>query len=56
MVGKVNKVIVLEMFQSFCINFAQELNIIKDNKDQINKRCAYTKEHKLAAIDYILNT
>jgi hypothetical protein len=55
-VGGVNKVIVLEMFRSFRINFAQELNIIKDNKDQINKRYTYTREHKLAAIDYTLNT
>jgi hypothetical protein len=47
---------ILEMFWSFCINFAQELNIIRDNKDQINKRYAYTREHKLAVINYVLNT
>jgi hypothetical protein len=56
MVSKVNKVIVLKMFRSFCINFTQELNIIKNNKDQIDKRCAYTREHKLVVIDYTLNT
>jgi hypothetical protein len=56
MVGGVNEVMVLEMFLSFRINFTRELNIIKDNKDQIDRRCAYTREHKLAAIDYALNT
>jgi hypothetical protein len=56
MVGGVNEVMVLEMFRSFRINFAQELNIIGDNEDQIDRRCAYTREHKLAAIDYALNT
>ena len=33
MVGEVNKVMILEMFRSFHINFTQELNIIRDNKD-----------------------
>jgi hypothetical protein len=56
MVGRVNKVMVLEMFRSFRINFAQKLNIIRDNEDQIDRRCAYIREHKLAAIDYALNT
>jgi hypothetical protein len=56
MVGGVNEVMVLEMFRSFRINFARELNIIGDNEDQIDRRCAYTREHKLAAIDYALNT
>jgi hypothetical protein len=56
MIGKINKVIILKMFQSFYINFVQKLNIIKNNKDQIDKRYVYTREHKLAAIDYALNT
>jgi hypothetical protein len=44
------------MFWSYCNNFTQELNIIRDNKDQINKHYTYTREHKLAAINYALNT
>ena len=47
---------VLEMFRSYRNNFVRELNILGDDENQINRRCAYTREHKLAAIDYVLNT
>jgi hypothetical protein len=52
----VNETIVLEMFRSYRNNFKKELNIIGDDEDQITRRCAYTREHKLTAIDYVLNT
>jgi hypothetical protein len=47
---------VLEMFRSYRNNFVRELNILGDDENQISRRCAYTREHKLAAIDYALNT
>ena len=56
MVSGVNEAVVLEMFQSYRRNFRLELNIIGDNNDEINRQCIYTREYKLAAIDYALNT
>ena len=50
MVGGVNEAAVLEMFQSYRYNFRTELNIIGEDNDEINRRCAYTREHKLVAM------
>lgn len=57
MVGGVNEAIVLEMFRSYRSDFRKQLGIDgDDNNTAANRRCAYTREHKLAAIDYTLNT
>lgn len=56
MVGGVNEAAVVEMFQVYRRQFRDDLNIIGDDTYQVNCRCAYTREHKLAAIDYALNT
>ena len=56
-VGGVNEAAVVEMFKGYRKDFREMLYIIRDdNNNEINRRCAYTREHKLAAIDYTLNT
>jgi hypothetical protein len=57
MVGGVNKAMVLEMFRSYRSDFRKQLDVNRDDDNTVaNRRCAYTREHKLAAIDYTLNT
>ena len=57
MVRGVNKAAVVEIFKGYCKDFRELLYIIgDDNNNEINCRCAYTREHKLVAIDYALNT
>jgi hypothetical protein len=55
--GGVNDIAVTEMFRSYQHEFRLgNLNIIEDNDNKIYRRCSYTREHKLAAIDFALNT
>ena len=57
MVSRVNKAAVVKMFQAYRRSFRLQLNIIRDdNNYQIHRRYIYTREYKLAAIDYIVNT
>jgi hypothetical protein len=56
MVGGVNEAVVIEMFQAYQMNFRDQFHVVGDDSDKVNRRCAYTREHKLAAIDYALNT
>jgi len=57
MVSGVNKQIVVEFFTTYQRQYRQELNILDDDDNfEINRRCAYTREHKLAAIAYTINT
>ena len=57
MVGGVNEAVVVEMFQAYRRSFRLQLNIVGDDDNyQIHRRCVYTREHKLAAIDYVVNT
>lgn len=56
MVGGVNEAAVLEMFRSYREAFRDQLQIDGDDTSEANHRCAYTREHKLVAIDYALNT
>jgi hypothetical protein len=57
MVSGLNKAIVIEMFWSYRKQYQEEHQIVRDNDDlDIHRRCAYTREHKLKAIDYALNT
>jgi hypothetical protein len=45
------------MFCSYQKDFRNQLQIKgDDDNDEVNRRCAYTQEHKLAAIDYAINT
>ena len=45
------------MFSSFRRDFRDYFQIKEgDDIDEVNRRCAYTREYKLAAIDYALNT
>jgi hypothetical protein len=55
--GGVNDIAVTEMFRSYQHEFRLgNLNIIGDDDNEIYRRCSYTREHKLAAIDFALNT
>jgi hypothetical protein len=57
MVGGVNEIMVVEMFRSFQHQFRFDNPLILgDNDNEVFRRCSYTREHKLAAIDYALNT
>jgi hypothetical protein len=57
MIGGPNEAIVIEMFRSYQHQFRRDyLLVIGDNDDEVYRRCSYTREHKLAAIDYALNT
>jgi hypothetical protein len=57
LIGGVNDIAVTEMFRSYQHKFRlRNLNIIGDNNNEIYRRCSYTREHKLAAIDFALNT
>lgn len=57
MVSCLNEAIVMEMFRSYRKQYREEHQIVGDNYDlDIHRRCAYTREHKLKAIDYVLNT
>ena len=57
MVRGVNKAAVIEMFKGYYKDFRELLYIIGDNNNnEINHRCIYTREYKLVAIDYALNT
>jgi hypothetical protein len=45
------------MFRSYQSDFRKQLGINRDDDNTTaNRRCAYTQEHKLVAIDYALNT
>ena len=57
MVSSPNEIIVVEMFQSYQYQFLLDyLNIVGDNDNTVYRRCSYPREHKLAAINYALNT
>jgi hypothetical protein len=55
-VGGVNEAVVVEMFKAYRQDFRNQVGVQVDDDDEINRRCAYTREHKLAAIDYVENT
>lgn len=57
MVGGVNEATVVEMFQLYRKQYREDQHLIGDDDDRdIHRRYAYTREHKLVAIDYTLNT
>ena len=57
MVGGVNEQMVVDFFATYRRQYRQEYNILDDDDNwKINRRCSYTREHKLAAIDYAINT
>jgi hypothetical protein len=56
MVGGMNEATVGAIFQTYRQQFRDHLHIIGDDTHQVNRRCAYTREHKLSAINYALNT
>jgi hypothetical protein len=57
LIGEVNDIAVIEMFRSYQHESRLEnLNIIRDNNNKIYRRCLYTREHKLAVINFALNT
>ena len=57
LIGGVNEMVVIGMFRSYQHEYLEHnSNIVGDNENQIYRRCSYTREHKLAAIDYALNT
>jgi hypothetical protein len=57
MAGGPNDIVVTEMFRSYQHQFSMNnLNIIGDDNEEIYRRCSYTREHKLAAIDMATTT
>ena len=55
--GGPNDIAVTEMFRSYQHNFSlNNPNIIGDDDKEIYRRCSYTREHKLAAIDMTTTT
>jgi hypothetical protein len=57
MIGGPNEVMVVEMFRSFQYQFrSNNPLILGDDDNEVFRRCSYTREHKLAAIDLALNT
>ena len=56
MVGGVNEATVVKTFQVYRQQFRDYLHIIRDNTHQVDRRYTYTREHKLVAINYALNT
>jgi hypothetical protein len=57
MMGGVNDISVTEMFRSYQHEFRIEHpNILGDDNSEVYRRCSYTREHKLAAIQFALNT
>ena len=55
--GGPNDITVTEMFRSYQYQFRLEnLGIIGDDDNEVYRRCSYTREHKMAAIDFALNT
>ena len=57
MAGGPNDITVTEMFRSYQHDFSiNSLNIIGDDNEEIYRRCSYTREHKLAAIDMATTT
>jgi hypothetical protein len=57
MVGGVNEAVVLEMFRAFRSQYREDLDLIGDDDNlELHRRCAYTREHKLRAIDYAITT
>jgi hypothetical protein len=57
MAGGPNDIAVTEMFRSYQHEFnLNDLNIIGDDDEEIYRRCSYTREHKLAAIDMATTT
>ena len=56
-VGGVNEIRAVEMFRSFQHQFSLDNPLILgDDDNEVFRRCSYTREHKLAAINYALNT
>jgi hypothetical protein len=57
MVGGMNEAVVLSMFQAYRKQFREALDLVGDDGDlELHRRRAYTREHKLKAIDYALTT
>jgi hypothetical protein len=57
MAGGPNDIAVTEMFRAYQHEFSiNNLNIIEDNNKEIYRRCSYTREHKLAAINIATTT
>jgi hypothetical protein len=56
MVGGVNEATVIEMFKTYRQDFRNQVRVQVDDDNEINRRCVYTQEHKLATIDYVENT
>jgi hypothetical protein len=57
MMGGVNETIVVGMFRSYQHQYRLDNPLILgDDDNEIFRRCNYTREHKLAAIDFALNT
>ena len=57
MAGGPNDIVVTEMFRSYQHNFSlNNLNIIRDDDEEIYCRYSYTREYKLAAIDIATTT
>ena len=57
LMGGPNDIAVTEMFRSYQHQFRLEnLGIIGDDDNEVYRRCSYTREHKMAAIDFALNT
>jgi hypothetical protein len=55
--GGPNDIAVTEMFRSYQHQFSlNNLNILGDDDNEIYRRCSYTREDKLAAIDMAINT
>jgi hypothetical protein len=57
MMGGPNDITVTEQFRAYQHQFRiDHRNILGDDDNEVYRRCSYTREHKLAAIDFALNT
>jgi hypothetical protein len=57
MIGGMNEAVVLNMFRTYRKQYQEALDLIGEDDDlELHRRCAYTREHKLKAIDYALTT
>jgi hypothetical protein len=57
MIGEMNEAVVLNMFRAYCKQYWEALDLSEEDDDlALHRRCAYTREHRLKAIDYALTT